>query len=594
MHPDCQGCWCDLACWLFSERTIIHSGRARPERPRRFWVTRYPAGVNEETLSDTRLRQALKAARQGAWEFDLLTGGGYRSPELQALLGVSKQTPGLADYLASVHEDDRPLILQAFGKLRSGELDESVLRYRFFRDDQRMLWVEQHTFVERDERGAARRLYGLSRDITATKEAEQALQRLNATLEARVAERTAELDARTRALESFVELARDLSLELDPLQLVGRAQEIVLGMLPSGVSTYYELQDGVWQLRSHRGPFHNPALLATLQRGVPRSGIENIDRPYDTRAPHYQDQFNRQTAVTARESFGEIRATAAFPVFVGLKVRGVLVFGIHQEQRWAAVERAVMETSVRSLGLALERAESVAQLAARTSALAAANEELEAFAYSVSHDLRTPVRHIASFNDLLRTALKGRIDDKEARYLSIIAQAGARMNTLIDAMLDLSRTARLPLRLAPVDLGALVAAVRAELEPDVAQRQVRWELAPLPLVAGDHDTLRQVLVNLLSNALKYTRTRDEAVIRVWAEERPQEWAVFVQDNGVGFDERYRERLFRVFQRLHRAEEFEGTGVGLANVRRIVQRHGGQVQAQSAPGEGATFSFSLPK
>lgn len=145
-----------------------------------------------------------------------------------------------------------------------------------------------------------------------------------------------------------------------------------------------------------------------------------------------------------------------------------------------------------------------------------------------------------------------------------------------------------------VDLSALVRDVQAQLAVDAGDRRVEWACGPLPVVPGDARLLWLVLVNLLDNALKYTRTREAALIEVWAQERPDEWAIFVRDNGVGFDSAYGEKLFGVFQRLHHQEEFEGTGVGLANVRRIVTRHGGQVSAHSAGGEGATFGFTLPK
>lgn len=144
-----------------------------------------------------------------------------------------------------------------------------------------------------------------------------------------------------------------------------------------------------------------------------------------------------------------------------------------------------------------------------------------------------------------------------------------------------------------MNLNDLVRAVVAELEADL-ERRVEWRVAPLPRVVGDHDALRQVIVNLLPSALKYTRPRDVTRSRVWVEERPKEWAVFVQDNGVGLDLRYQDRLFGVFQRLHRQDEFGGTGVGLANVRCIMTRHGGQVTATGKPGQGATFSFTLPR
>ena len=279
------------------------------------------------------------------------------------------------------------------------------------------------------------------------------------------------------------------------------------------------------------------------------------------------------------------------------------IFGLRlmASRPWSNTDRAVLESVLRSLSVALERAESVSQLAERSrdlersnSELQGVNEELEAFAYSVSHDLRTPVRHIRGFNGLLRTALPLEKGSKPDRYLGVIEDAAVRMDTLIDAMLELSRTSRQPLRVEPLDLNALLASVQTELEPEVSGRRVEWGISMLPRVWADQTTLRQVLSNLLSNALKYTRTREAAIIEVWAEEQPDSWLIHVRDNGVGFEPRYAGKLFGVFQRLHRPEDFEGVGVGLANVRRIVLRHGGQVYADAVPDLGATFSFSLPR
>ncbi|WP_169405671.1 GAF domain-containing sensor histidine kinase [Deinococcus apachensis] len=402
-----------------------------------------------------------------------------------------------------------------------------------------------------------------------------------------------ELERRNRVLEAFAELARDLAFETDPYALVRRAQELVLTLLPPGFSGYHELGDGLWRLRSLVGDPRSPGVRAAFEHGLPFGETRSLSLPWASGQPLYREVHDPDLdgQPTLTEPFG---AAATLPVKVGGAVRGVLGVGLFDPHVWSGADRAALETVAYSLGLALERAEQARELEERTRALAAANEELEAFAYSVSHDLRTPVRHIGSFNDLLRRSLGDHLDDRTARYLGIVDEATRRMNTLIDAMLDLSRTSRLPLRPAPVDLGELVAAVRAELEPDESGRRVVWRVAPLPPVTGDPGTLRQVMVNLLGNALKYTRTRDPAQVEVWAEERPGEWAVFVRDNGVGFDPRYTDKLFGVFQRLHRFEEFEGTGVGLANVRRIINRHGGTVFAQGIPGEGATFGFTLPR
>lgn len=220
------------------------------------------------------------------------------------------------------------------------------------------------------------------------------------------------------------------------------------------------------------------------------------------------------------------------------------------------------------------------RVAERTAQLSEANSELEAFSYSVSHDLRTPLRHILGFADLLKRESGEGATPKAARYLKVIDESAERMNRLIDDLLEFSRTSRAELRRGPVDLERLVQSVRADLAPDQGERSVEWRIGPLPAVIGDVGLLRQVFDNLLSNALKYTRTRQTALIEVTARQQGREVWLSVRDNGVGFDPEYIGRLFGVFQRLHRSDEFEGTGIGLANVRRIVARHGGRVWAES--------------
>ncbi|GAA5513915.1 adaptive-response sensory-kinase SasA [Deinococcus carri] len=440
--------------------------------------------------------------------------------------------------------------------------------------------------------GAPRRWSAVDRALleTVARSLGLALERAEAARHLR--EQNAELAARTRALEGFAELTRDLSTQAEPHMLVRRAQEVMLSLLPEGYAAYYEPTGGQWTLRSQVGDRRDPAFQAHVEAGLPLE-TASLWTPWQTREPYYLEEYDQHT--DHFETYQVRRgALAAFPVCVNGSPYGIFGVALFHERHWSEADRAVIETTVRSLGLALEGAQGVTQLAEERRKLAAANEELEAFAYSVSHDLRTPVRHIRSFNDLLRQALGDSLDEKPARYLRIVEEATGRMNTLIDAMLDLSRTSRLPLQMGLVDLGDLVGSVRAELEADAPDRQVEWEVMPLPLVTGDAHTLRQVLVNLLANALKYTRTREVARIEVWAEEQPHEWVVSVRDNGVGFDPRYGDKLFGVFQRLHRHDEFEGTGVGLANVRRIVTRHGGKVFAQGVPSEGATFGFTLPR
>src|SRR5665213_560117 len=227
--------------------------------------------------------------------------------------------------------------------------------------------------------------------------------------------------------------------------------------------------------------------------------------------------------------------------------------------------------------------------------LAIVNQELEAFSYSVSHDLRAPLRHIHGYVEMLHRATEGQLSDKAAHYLKTITDAAEEMGQLIDDLLAFSRVGRTELRSAPVDLDALVQTVIRGLEMAVQGRGIRWRFTPLPNVIGDAALLKQVLANLIDNAIKYSRTRDPAIIELGcAGEDTGRVILFVRDNGVGFDMHYAHKLFGVFQRLHRPEEFEGTGIGLATVRRIVGRHGGRVWAEGGVDQGATIYFTLER
>jgi signal transduction histidine kinase len=234
------------------------------------------------------------------------------------------------------------------------------------------------------------------------------------------------------------------------------------------------------------------------------------------------------------------------------------------------------------------------KVAERTAELAASNQELEAFAYSVSHDLRAPLRHIDGFIELLQKQVGANLDEQGRHYMDTISDSAREMGLLIDDLLSFSRMGRQAMSLKQVDLGNLVRDVIRELEPDTAGRNIDWRIGDLPAVSGDAAMLRTVMANLIENALKFTRPRQQAQIEIgWLREQETETVIFVRDNGVGFDMIYTDKLFGVFQRLHRTDEFEGTGIGLANVRRIINRHGGRTWAEGKVDQGATFYFSLP-
>jgi len=501
--------------------------------------------------------------------------------------------------------------------------------------------------------------------------------------------RNAELNARTQALQGFAALTRNLALRGDPHLLTCRALEVILSLMTPGYALYYEPeaagQDagaqaevqgaGRWRSRVQLGDVGNADLQSFIDAGPPIGELPTLDRPWQTRQALYQDNYANGTD-TPLEMVQHIRTVASLPVMLYGQPAGVLIVALFGKRAWSPTDRVVLETVIGSLEQALERAEQAdrlreqnAELVERGAALArsneelqAANEELEAFSYSVSHDLRTPVRHIKGFSELARKALAqscaaqitGAAPGRDAapirvtapgsavqaelsrllatqnpasqspseqatEYMHVVEKAALRMSALIDAMLDLSRTSRQEMRLGVVDLNLLAARAMEDVRPDTLERALEWRVQRLPLVMGDWASLQQVMTNLFSNAVKYSRTRAVAVIEVWAGQTDSEWSVHVRDNGVGFDANYQDKLFGVFQRLHSEREFEGTGIGLATVRRIVLRHGGRVSARSGstqtgpdhtgpsetgPGQpevekrvqdqGATFSFTLPK
>lgn len=268
----------------------------------------------------------------------------------------------------------------------------------------------------------------------------------------------------------------------------------------------------------------------------------------------------------------------------GYAVENAQLYGQAQQQ---VAERARAQQALDDANSRLED-----RVLERTRELEEVNADLEAFAYSASHDLRTPMRHIISFAELLSR----RLDEHDSRshaMLGQIQQAAGRMNATIDGLLNLSRGSRAALDKSQVNLTVLVQETIQSLTLPTSGRSVEWRLSALPTVEGDPALLRLVIQNLLDNALKYTRRQEQTVIEVRSRPQEGEHIITVQDNGVGFDPQYAHKLFGAFQRLHRPGEFEGSGIGLANVRRILSRHGGRVWAESRPGEGASFSFSLP-
>jgi len=545
----------------------------------------------EESLreSEEQFRAMFEVASIGIAQADIRTGQWLRvNQKMCAITGYSAEEMLQMRVPEITHPEDRQRDWEAFQRVVRGETPDYRLEKRYIRKDGTTVWVNVNMTVIRDADGQPLRTMATIEDITERKRMEEELKHNESRMIA-LLELNGMIDFTLQDITSFTleEAIRLTESKIGYLAFLNEDETVM--------TMYAWSKTAMEECRISDKPIIYPVETTGLWGEAVRQRRPITTNDYQAPNPWKKSYPEGHVHITRHMNI---------PVFDGERI--VLVAGVGNkptdynesdvnqltllmEGMWRIIQRQRAETEIKQLNAELEQ-----RVIERTVQLEAVNKELEAFSYSVSHDLRAPIRHISGFVELLMQNTAQSLDEKSGRYLNIIADSTNHMGHLIDDILSFSRMGHAEMQETLNKSDQLVKEAINQLQPEMEGRHVVWDIHPLPEIYGDPSMLKLVWINLIGNALKYTRKQTPAKIEIGYNDEKNDYIFYVKDNGAGFDMMYVHKLFNIFQRLHRAEEFEGTGVGLANVRRIIQRHGGRTWAEGKVNEGATFYFSLPK